>query len=74
MVFEFINLLVHAYLEELTNHAQVLVLLMLVGIAALLIPLHHRLEKWAIVKLIEKNKRVRLAAAKLTIEKLEAGK
>jgi tetratricopeptide (TPR) repeat protein len=72
MVFEFINLLVHTYLEELTNHSQVLVLFMLVGIAALLIPLHHRLEKWAIVKLIEKNKRVRLAAAKLTIEKLEA--
>jgi tetratricopeptide (TPR) repeat protein len=74
MVFEFINLLVHAYLEELTNHSQILVLLLLVGIAAMLIPLHHRLEKWAIFKLIEKNKRVRLAAAKLTIEKLESGK
>ncbi len=71
MVFEFVNLLVHAYLEELTNHSQVLVLLMLVSIAALLIPLHHRVEKWAIGKLIEKNKRVRLAAAKLTVEKLE---
>jgi hypothetical protein len=46
-------------------------LLLLVGIAALLIPLHHRLEKWSIVKIIEKNKQVRLAAAKLTIEKLE---
>jgi len=74
LVFEFINLLVHSYMEELTNHSQVLVLLILVGIAALLIPLHHRLEKWAIIKLIEKNKRVRLAAAKLTIAKLESGK
>jgi tetratricopeptide (TPR) repeat protein len=71
LVFEFINLLVHAYLEELTNHSQVLVLLLLVGIASLLIPLHHRLEKWTIVKIIEKNKQVRLVAAKLTIEKLE---
>jgi hypothetical protein len=71
LVFEFINLLVYAYLEELTNHSQVLVLLLLVGIASLLIPIHHRLEKWAIVRIIEKNKQVRLAAAKLTIEKLE---
>jgi tetratricopeptide (TPR) repeat protein len=71
LAFEFINLLAHTYLEELTNHSQVMVLLLLVGIAALLIPLHHRLEKWTIARLIEKNKKVRLAAAKLTIEKLE---
>ena len=72
LVFEFINILAHSYLEELTNHSQILVLLLLVGIAALLIPLHHRLEKWAITKVIEKNKTVRLADAKRTIEKLEA--
>jgi len=72
LVFEFINLLVHSYLEQLTNHSQVLILLLLVGIAALLIPLHHKLEKWTISKLVEKNKQVRLAAARRTIEKLEA--
>jgi tetratricopeptide (TPR) repeat protein len=71
LVFEFINILVHSYLEELTNHSQTLILISLVGIAALLIPLHHRLEKWAINKIVEKNKAVRLAAAKKTIEKLE---
>jgi tetratricopeptide (TPR) repeat protein len=71
LVFEFINLLVHSYLEELTDHSQVAVLLLLVGIAALLVPFHHRLERWTIVQLVEKNKKVRLAAAKLTIEKLE---
>jgi tetratricopeptide (TPR) repeat protein len=71
LTFEFINLLAHTFVEDLTNHSQVLVLLLLVGIAALLIPLHHRAEKWTISKLIEKNKKVRLAAAKLTIEKLE---
>jgi tetratricopeptide (TPR) repeat protein len=71
LTFEFINLLAHTFVEELTNHSQVLVLLLLVGIAALLIPVHHRVENWTITKLIEKNKKVRLAAAKLTIEKLE---
>ena len=72
VVFEFINLLVHPFLEEFTNHSQILMLLLLVGLAALLIPLHHRMEKWTINKLIEKNKERRLADAKKTIEKLEA--
>ena len=72
LVFEFINILAHSYLEALTNNSQVLTLLLLVGIAALLIPLHHRLEKWTITKVVEKNKAVRLADAKKTMEKLEA--
>lgn len=46
-------------------------LLALVCIAALLVPLHHKLEKWATHKLVEKNKQVRLAAAKRTINELE---
>ncbi len=71
LVFEFINILAHSYLEQLTNNSRVLTLLLLVGIAALLIPLHHRIEKWTITKVVEKNKAVRLADAKRTIEKLE---
>jgi hypothetical protein len=47
-------------------------LLALVCIAALLVPLHHKLEKWTTHKLVEKNKQVRLAAAKRTIEELES--
>jgi hypothetical protein len=43
----------------------------MVCIAALLIPLHHKLEHWITHKLVEKNKRIRLAAAKKTIEQLE---
>jgi len=73
LVFEFINILIHSYLEELTNHSQVLILGILVGIAALLIPLHHRLEKWVVFRLIRKNKEVRLAAARATIQKLDTG-
>ena len=45
-------------------------LLALVGIAALLVPLHHKLEKWATHKLVEKNKAIRLASAKKTIRLL----
>jgi len=70
LVFEFLNLLLHPFLERITHHSPLLMLLALVCIAALLVPLHHKLEKWATHKLVEKNKQVRLAAAKKTIEQL----
>ena len=71
LVFEFLNLLLHPFLERITHHSPVFMLLVLVCIAALLVPLHHKLEKWATHKLVEKNKAIRLAAAKKTIEQLE---
>lgn len=71
IVFEFLNLLLHPLLEKYTGHSPILMLLILVSIAALLVPIHHRVEKWATKKLVEKNKQVRLANAKKTIEKLE---
>lgn len=71
LVFEFLNLLLHPFLEDITHHSPVQMLLALVCIAALLVPLHHKLEKWATQKLVEKNKLIRLAAAKKTIEQLE---
>jgi tetratricopeptide (TPR) repeat protein len=71
VVFEFLNLLLHPFLERVTHHSPVLMLLALVCIAALLVPLHHKVEKWATAKLVEKNKQIRLASAKKTIEELE---
>ena len=71
VVFEFINLLMHPFLERVTHHSPVLMLLALVAIAALIVPLHHRLEHWTTKKLVEKNKAIRLAKAKKTIEELE---
>ena len=71
VVFEFLNLLLHPFLERVTHHSPLLMLMALVCIAALLVPLHHRMEKWATHKLVEKNKQARLKAAKKTIEQLE---
>lgn len=73
IVFEFLNLLLHPFLERITNHSPLFTLLAMVCIAALLVPLHHRAEKWATEKLVEKNKKIRLAAAKKTIEELDTG-
>lgn len=72
VVFEFINLLIHPFLERITHHSPVLMLLGLVAIASLIIPLHHRLEHWTSKKLVEKNKAIRLANAKKTIEEIES--
>lgn len=71
IVFEFLNLLLHPFLERITHHSPILMLLALVCIAALLVPFHHKIEKWATSKLVEKNKEIRLAAAKKTIEQLD---
>jgi len=70
IVFEFINLLIHPYISEATHDSPIFMLVILVIVAALLIPMHHRLEKWIKEKMVAKNKAIRLAAAKKTIEKL----
>jgi tetratricopeptide (TPR) repeat protein len=70
IVFEFINLLIHPFLERITHHSPLLMLMALVVLASLLIPLHHRMEKWIKVKMTEKNKKVRLENAKKTLEEL----
>lgn len=71
IVFEFLNLLLHPFLERVTNHSPLLMLIVLVAIAAILVPLHHRLEKWATNRLVAKNRQIRLALAKKTIADLE---
>lgn len=71
MVFEFLNLVLHPFLERITSHSPPLMLLALVCIATLLVPLHHKIEHWAVHKLVEKNKQIRLAQAKKTIRQLE---
>jgi len=71
LFFEFINLLVHPFLGELTHHSPILMLLCMAAIAGLLIPLHHRMEHLITNMLVSKNNRVRLEAARRTIEELE---
>ena len=69
-LFEFINLFIHPYLDKATNHSPVFMLLVLIVIGALLIPLHHKLEKWMTHVMVEKNKKIRLEAAERTIAEL----
>jgi tetratricopeptide (TPR) repeat protein len=50
--FEYLTLLLHPSVAELTDHTPVLEILIFVGIAAILIPMHHRVEHWLIHRLI----------------------
>jgi hypothetical protein len=71
LVYDLLHSWLHPFLESITHHSPVLMLLALICIAALLVPLYRKLEKWATRKLVEKNKRVRLEAAKKAIIQLE---
>jgi len=49
ILFEYLTLLLHPYVKELTHHTPIYEMLIFVSIAAILIPTHHRVEN----KLIE---------------------
>ncbi len=46
LIFEYISLLIHPTISFWTHHSPVYMLLILVGVASVLVPLHHRLEHW----------------------------
>ena len=71
IIFEFVNLWLHPYMSHFTHDAPLLMLLIMVCIAGSLAPIHHRLEHWITTRLVEKNRKIRLASAKKTIEELE---
>ena len=50
--FEYLTLLLHPKVAEITHHTPVYEILVFVGLAAILIPLHHRVEHWLIHRLI----------------------
>ena len=56
-VFEFISLFSHPFISKWTHESPVWMLLVFVAIALLLVPLHHRLEKWIKQQLVlQRNK------------------
>ena len=57
VLFEFITVFIHPYLEKVTNHTPIYILLISVGVALLLAPLDHRLTDWVKVKLAKKRRK-----------------
>ena len=57
ILFEYLILLLHPYVEEITHHTPVYELLIFVLLASALIPTHHRMEHWLIGKLTRRHGR-----------------
>ena len=55
ILFEYLTLLLHPMVLNITHHTPLLELLIFVMIAAMLIPAHHHLEHWLIEKLTFKK-------------------
>lgn len=55
MAFEFITLLIHPWIERLTNNTPVLELIIFVVLAAILVPLHHNSTRWLKEKMAHKQ-------------------
>jgi hypothetical protein len=53
LLFEFIALFLHPYIGNWTGHIPVFMLLILVAVASVLVPLHHRLEHWVKQRLVK---------------------
>lgn len=59
LVFEFTSLFIHPYIERWTNHTPVFMLLILVCVASILVPIHHKTEKLIKEKLAHKIHTIR---------------
>ena len=55
LVFEFITFIIHPYIDKLTDHEPIYMVLILAIVAGLLGQLHHKLAHWLEKKLIHKK-------------------
>ncbi len=55
LFFEYVTLLLHPFIAEKTHHSPIIEIVIFVGIAAILTPMHHRIEHWLLSKLAEYN-------------------
>ncbi|MDB5199292.1 MAG: hypothetical protein JWO92_1255 [Chitinophagaceae bacterium] len=59
-LFEYLTLLLHPFVTRITHHTPVYELLIYVSIAAILIPIHHRIERLMIEKLVHNKQLLKL--------------
>ncbi|RYY61912.1 MAG: hypothetical protein EOO05_04710 [Chitinophagaceae bacterium] len=69
LVFGLLHTLLYPAMLTVTGNSQVFMGVGLLLLISVLVPIHYKMEKWATAKLERKNKRIRLASARKTIEK-----
>ena len=68
LFFEYLNLFLHPFAQKISHHTPIIELLILVLVASMLIPLHHRIEHWFLKHLTTIHE---YSAKKLAIKKEE---
>ncbi|MDO3641563.1 tetratricopeptide repeat protein [Mucilaginibacter sp. L3T2-6] len=56
LTFEFITLFIHPFVQLISNHLPIIELAILVVLASVLVPLHHRLTHWMHEKLVQAHR------------------
>jgi tetratricopeptide (TPR) repeat protein len=72
VMFEFLYLVIDRYVMQYTNDSTLLMLLVWVILAAALSPLDEFINEWVKHRLVEKNKKIKIAAAHKVLDTLEA--
>ena len=58
VLFEFIQLIMHGTIENITHHDLLLTYLCLLVLAAIVLPLHHRFEHWIKKRISVEDKKI----------------
>ncbi len=70
MSFEYITLLIHPAIQRFTNDTPVYEIIILIAVAAILTPAHHRIEEWLLHRLtVHKRDQVRIITKKISQKK-----
>lgn len=69
LVFEFLNLYLSPIISEATNSSPLWTFLIMVTIAVVLVPLHHKIEKFITKKILKKNRKIKISVARRVIKK-----
>jgi len=70
-LFEYLTLLIHPLVQRISYHTPVYELIVFVSIAAIIIPIHHRIEHWLVDKLVHHEGMIKLT---IKTEKLKMKK
>ncbi len=70
-LFEYITLLFHPFVANLTHHNPFLEIIIFVAVAMIIIPLHHKTEKWLITWLLRNKPAKDQEKLKLEIKKIQ---
>jgi tetratricopeptide (TPR) repeat protein len=72
MLFEYITLLVHPAIVNLTNDTPAYEIIIFISIAAILTPAHHRIQSWLIYRLtVHKDRMIKITTKKIHQKKPE---